>query len=313
MQYYQEQAALGSLAQISIICNLDETEVINLYKELWNYIYNFERKFSRFLPGSELSKLNRNAGIKLTVSQDLIELLSAAKEMAVDTGGVYNPFILPALQMAGYDHSLVKGYETDLSDIYTHKRVASINELLIGKNWVSIPKDSAIDLGGIGKGYLADKLAIKLKDKVKGFWISLGGDIALGGVNEQGKSWRTNIQDAKSKEGGEDIAYAEIDNIESYSIASSGTLVRKGIKNGKPWHHLIDPRTLMPAKTDILLATVMDKSAVKADIYASCAVILGTKEASDFLKHKRVLSAMLQGKTNEVSGRYIFFTKNLKN
>ncbi len=302
MHYYQEQKALGSLAQISIIGDLSEEVILNIFKELWTDIFNFEKRFSRFLPGSELSKLNRNAGIKLPVSPQLIDILKTAKKMAAETGGIYNPFILPALQMSGYDHSLVKGYEQDQTELYTHRKVMPAEKLEIGKDWVSIPKDSAIDLGGIGKGYLADKLAQKIRRKVSGYWISLGGDITLGGANDNGTPWVTAIQDALKPES--DIAQAETDGA-SYSIASSGTLARNGVKNGKPWHHLIDPRTLMPAKTDLLLATVVDRSAMRADVFASCAVILGSKDASIFLKHNQVHSALLQGKSNLLIGTHI--------
>lgn len=295
MRYYQKNLALGSEVQLSLVSSDNQGQIDDIFHALWHKIFLFERQFSRFLPGSELSVFNKNAGTKQYVTPEFRDVLAAAQKMGVGTGGLYNPFILPALQAAGYTHSRVKGHEHDAVDNHAQKTVVSSDRLEIGDDWARIPYGTAIDLGGCGKGYLADLLADELGDAVTGYWLSLGGDIAAGGTDESGKPWEIGIQSVTGKID-DDIGTIQLPSNGRYGIATSGTTVHHGKKAGKAWHHLIDPRTLAPAQTDVLLATVCDASALRADVLASCSVILGAEEGLDFLRSQGVTAALLQGK-----------------
>lgn len=236
---------------------------------------------------------NRNAGLKRTISTELQEVLTAAREIADITNGLYNPFILPALQAAGYSHSRVPGYEQDAVDDHSSRSVVSSEELEIGDNWARIPFGTAIDLGGCGKGYLADRLRARLPDAVTGYWFSFGGDIAVGGHDEHNQPWNITVQSADDSS----INIATLNVTTVSGIATSGTTVHRGKRTDKPWHHIIDPRTCQPAETDVLLATVCDSSTLRADVLASCAVILGCKEGLRFLKEQGIKAAVLQCRT----------------
>ncbi len=283
MKYFQEQIALGSTAQICLVSGSDPLSVHKLYRQLWLEVFQFEKRFSRFLPDSELSILNRSAGRKMTASQKMIRLLKSAQKLCLETKGIYNPFVLPALQAAGYVGSMVSGYENDPVDNYSKRAVVDISMLEIGSDWVSIPYGSAIDLGGCGKGFLADSMARKLSPLVDGFWVSLGGDVVYGGYDEGGSKWQIKIEMA-----GNDKTAAVINSLSGdvAAVATSGTGARK--------NHLIDVRTLKPARTDILAASVCHKSCLKADAYASCAVILGSAQGPKLLKEFGVKDALFQ-------------------
>ena len=294
MKYYQEQLALGSTAQVCIVSDGNKDYINKLYRDIWLKIFSFEKRFSRFLPSSELSMLNRNAGYNFPASSDLIMLLNKAKRLSIDTNGIYNPFILPALQAAGYTGSLVKGYEKDPVDNYSSRSVVDIRMLEIGDNWVKLPYGSAVDLGGCGKGYLVDLLSAFLKDKVSGYWISVGGDLAVAGHDENGSNWDIKIESSSS-------AFIRLSAKDKLAVATSGTAVRSNKKNQKNWHHLIDPRTLKPAITDVLIASVCHRSCMAADVYASCAVILGTKSGLKFLKSRGISDALLQTASERIT------------
>lgn len=303
MQYYQEQIALGSKTGLSIVSTAESSQVGLLYNELWRSIFMFERQFSRFLPGSELSMLNRNAGAKQVISSEFREILLAASRLAQETGGLYNPFILPALQASGYSHSRVPGHEQDAVDDHSKKAVTSIDKLEVGDDWARIPYGTAIDLGGCGKGYLADQLRSQLPEIVTGYWLSFGGDIVVGGNDEQGQAWTVNIEAADDP--GKNIG--TIMSSSACGVATSGTTVHKGKKARKSWHHIIDPRTRQPAETDVLLATVCHDSALYADVLASCAVILGSQQGIPFLKQHAVKSAVLQCQSRDGTTRTMHF------
>lgn len=292
-QVSQTKQALGGEVSLNLVTSAPTSGVERLFAELWQQVYQFERQFSRFLPMSELSIFNRSAGLKTYVTPAFKDLLSAAKTMGLQTGGLYNPFVLPAVQRAGYIRSAAAGYEADAQDDYSGNSVVSVEHLEIGDDWVSIPYGTALDMGGCGKGYLADRLAQSLQNQaVKGYWLSLGGDITAAGHDENGDPITLNIQDA--------------DNLSSVSdwvihcpaapsaVATSGTFRRRG-QAGKNWHHIIDPKTGKPADTDIRLATVCSHKAITADVLASCAVILGLQKAPSFLRTHGSTAFLLQG------------------
>ena len=96
-----------------------------MFADLWRVVFSFERSFSRFIPKSELTQLNRLAGLRFEITTEFENLLRTAKGLSQQTGGLYNPFILPALQQAGYRRSAVPGYENDAVDDYSRRRMAT--------------------------------------------------------------------------------------------------------------------------------------------------------------------------------------------
>lgn len=287
----QTKYALGSDAVLTVV-TANAAQANKLLSTLWQQIDEFESRFSRFRVDSELSRFNANAGNKTTISNEFYELLVSAKSLSLDTQGLYNPFILPVLQQAGYLGSWPNPQKVDSKLDFSRRRVFPISSLDIGNGKATVPADSALDLGGIGKGYLLDQLAdIAYAEQVKGYWFSLGGDIICEGRNETGEAWRIGIQAANEPL----IAIAHAENSEGkrLAVATSGTTKRHGSKNSQAWHHLIDPRTGLPTDSDILTSTVISSKAVNADVYASCATILGSGSAQKFLSQRHV-SGLLQ-------------------
>ncbi len=291
--YYQTSLALGSDVGLTLISNKSANDIDKIFKSLWNRIYTFERSFSRFIPGSELSLFNRSAGQHTKISTEFRDLLNAAKSISEQTGGLYNPFIMPALQKTGYKQSAVEGYEHDIVDDYSRRRVGKIDELQIGDDWAMIPSDTAIDMGGCGKGYLADSLGDTLVGLgITNFRLSLGGDITTDGTDEFGCKWKIGIQDAGNL-GGEIQQTIECPT-SRFAVATSGTFKRKGFVADEGWHHIINPATLQPAVTDVRLATICADKALLADVLASCVIIIGSKGATNFAKSHGASAMLLQ-------------------
>ncbi len=213
--------------------------------------------------------------------------------MSQRTDGLYNPFVLPALQKAGYVGSWPNPQLGSRATDFTKRQIVSADELNIETTWASIPADSAIDFGGIGKGYLLDELATTMTHQsLADYWFSLGGDIICSGFDVDHLPWTIAIQDIKNTD-------TSIDTIINTSgatlaIATSGVIKRRGTHNGKDWHHIIDPRTGSPSDTDILAATVSADRAVVADVYAKCIVITGSEQAATYKTNKMITSYVIQ-------------------
>lgn len=292
-QYTQNNYGLGSDIRLSIVSSLSTEKVNTIFKTMWYTIFKFERQFSRFIPESELSVFNRRAGLKNYISNDFVKLLRTSENLSRRTNNLYNPFVLPALHRAGYIQSAAPGYENDVQENYSKRSVTLPERLKIGEDWAQIPHGTALDLGGCGKGYLADLLATYLdSQKTDGYWLSLGGDIITKGLDENNTAIQVAIQSAKNPQ----IRHHNQITcpVSTLAIATSGTFVRENQKNTGLRHHIIDPQTTRPANTDVVLATVCASSAVLADVLASCAVILGSKEAVPFLIKQGASSVLLQ-------------------
>ena len=293
MQRYQKQfKALGSEALYTLVGDLTETTADKILQELERQTTAFEQRFSRFKEDSELTHLNNHAGEKVVISCEFEALLRTAARLSKQTNGLYNPFILPSLQKAGYVGAWPEPSSVEKATDFRSRKPASIDALEIGDGWTRIPSEAALDFGGIGKGYLLDELADTLEDKqLAGYWLSLGGDITLMGQDIDGHAWQVGVANA-------DEPSAVIDTIifdqSRQAIATSGVTKRRGTSGDKQWHHIIDPRTGRPADTKILTATIVEPRAQLADVYAKCIVIEGAKLAADYLDQGKITSYYLQ-------------------
>lgn len=288
----QTRYVLGSAGLVTLVV-ADDFGADDLFAEMWRRIAEFEQRFSRFLPDSELTEFNHAAGEITKISQAFRDLLTAAKTMSERTDGLYNPFVLPALQRAGYEGSWPQPERSDARTSYKNREVVDAASLTITDDAAGIPAATAIDFGGIGKGYLLDELSEFLDtQQLAGYWLSLGGDILCRGNDIDGEPWQIGVQHALVAD--KIVTHVRNDDGRKLAVATSAITKRKGLNNGKPWHHLIDPRTGESAETDILSATVCANSATDADVYAKCLVLLGLSRAKKFADQKELPRAILQ-------------------
>lgn len=298
-EYSSTKQALGGAITLTVVSDMSRLAADELFVSLWREVIYFEKRFSRFLPSSELSRFNAKAGIRVPISAEFMAILQAAKLWAQKTSDLYNPFILPALHRAGYVQSAVKGYQHDKSPDYTNRYVVAGEQLELGDDWALIPRDSAIDLGGMGKGYLADQLGERLRTLgVAGYWLELSGDIATYGHTVDNQPIHVAIQNAR------DITKKHTDIMVEcpetpFAVATSGTF-RRGTHNVKDIeHHIIDPRSGKSAQTDVLLATVCAESALAADVVASCGVIVGADNCAALFKRFQLPAWLVQYRQHE--------------
>ncbi len=252
-------------------------------QQLWTRVREnitaFENRFSRFLPASELSQLNSHAGQPMTVSPEMIALLQEIEKQWKDTNGLFDPTIGYALIKAGYDRSF------ELLSKVTSATIGSKSKLVRAKfsniavdtqrSTVSLPLGVSLDFGGIGKGYLLDQLVPLIEEVTTDYWLSFGGDLVLSGHDEGQRHWVIGVQDPNDHT--RDVAKLSLPE-GRWGVATSGTTKRKGVHNGNPWHHLIDPRTGRSAVTDVVGATVLAPNATIADVYAKTVLLQGSKD-----------------------------------
>lgn len=220
-----------------------------------------EARFSRFREGSLLSRLNRGESIDDPWLDTALELASEAHGQ---TGGLFNPMVLPALARAGYDRSfdLVAGGAPAGVEVPSP---SSCLERLAG-GWQLVA--GAVDLGGIVKGWTADLAVEHLETHFPDVFLNAGGDIRCAGAERGQPGWKVEVDGPA-----ESIAW---EGQVQGAIATSSTLKRRWrTDTGAIAHHLIDPRTGLPARTPFAQVTVRAGSCTWAEVWAKAVLIGG--------------------------------------
>lgn len=249
-----------------------------------------DRRWSRFRPDSEVSRLNAAAGDgPLAVSADTLALVEAAVEAWRTTAGLVDATVLGALERLGYDRSFERldpppdaGTPADDvagrvgSGVQPSEAVApapGCGAIRIDRaaGTVELPAGVGIDPGGLGKGRIADEVAAAVRGAgATGACIDLGGDVVVAGTAGDGRPWQVDVEDPLG--GGPAIASLAL---AEGAVATSSVLRRRWAHRGRPVHHLVDPRTGAPARSDLVAATVVAGEAMWAEVLAKAAVLAG--------------------------------------
>jgi thiamine biosynthesis lipoprotein len=136
---------------------------------------------------------------------------------------------------------------------------------------LTVPTMSAIDLGGIGKGFAADIVAEELMEMgAAGAVVNVGGDLRVIGSPSNDASWYLGIEDPSNPP--HHVAFLRL---ETGGLATSGTTVRTWTAaDGTRQHHLIDPTSGRPAQHSLLTATVLAADAATAEAFATAAMMM---------------------------------------
>ena len=254
----------------------------------------WEQSLSRFRPDSELSALNRSSGGKASVSPTLAAVLAAALRGARQTDGLVTPTILGALEQAGYDRDFAALADADAE----HAPSALAAAALPVADWRSIrlnerrgtiylPAGLRLDLGGIAKGWAADRAAHAL-NAVGPALIDAGGDIAVSGPRADGTPWPIGVDDPFGGNEPLDILL-----LATGGVATSGRDYRRWQQGSHKRHHIIDPRTGTPADTDLLSVTVVAASVGEAEVAAKAVLILGSAAGQAWIEARPWLAGLL--------------------
>ena len=240
-----------------------------------------ERRWSRFLPSSDISRLSSAPEAFVIVSSDTIDLLETMKQAWRISNGRYDPTMLTAINAAGYAKSL-DGSGRRSSRVGSRPRGGTIAEVAIdlATSSVVVPAGIGLDPGGIGKGLAADIVVTELlQGGSGGALVSVGGDLAAAGTAPSPKGWHVAIEDPFDASR-EQLRLA----LAAGGIATSSTLTRTWTKDGSVRHHVIDPATQACATTDLAAVTVIARAGWEAEAHATAALLSGSERALDYLE-----------------------------
>ncbi len=247
-----------------------------------------ERELSRFDPASDLSRLNAAGGAWAPVGPRLREALRLALEAREQTGGRFDPTVLPALVAAGYDRSYEQLEERPGRRADGWRAGAAVHlDGVAGR--ARLEPGAAIDLGGIGKGYAAGRALDAMRatwPTLRGALVDLGGDIALYGEPPEGGPWRIAVADPRRPGARVGTLLLRVG-----GVATSGRDVRR-FGPGRSLHHLIDPATGEPARPGPLTVTVVAPTAAEAEAHATALGIVDADTAAAHVAAHPGISAL---------------------
>lgn len=277
--------AMGS--QMTAMLSPDASDAEARLRQVPRWFEAWEQTLSRFRPDSPLSRLNQ-AGEGAAVSETLWEVLQASLAAAEESGGMVVPTQLAALETAGYSRSFerVQAGDTEARSVETPacSHWQDIRCGAIGRT-VALPAGMRLDLAGVAKGWAADRAASQLGGN-DGALVDAGGDVAVH-PSSSGFCWPIGVADPHRA--GSALAVLRLS---EGGVATSGRDYHKWKRGGEWMHHIIDPRTGRPARTDVVTATVIAPSALIADVAAKTALIMGSRRAVRWLDQKN-LGALL--------------------
>lgn len=158
----------------------------------------------------------------------------------------------------------------------------------------TIDPQATIDLGGMAKGYIADRMIDLLKrhGATTGV-VNLGGNVACLGGKPDGSAWNVGLRAPAPSGGSLQAASFTSVSVRGKSVVTSGVYERSFVRNGRVLHHILDPRTGKPAETDVLSATVIADKSLDADGYTTALIIMGADEALTFAEQTPGIEAVL--------------------
>ena len=268
------------------------------FDEVFAEFDRLEKLMSTWVAASDVQHINRFAGVKpIEVSADVLEVLEDARQISEWTGGKFDVTFGALSGLWKFDHDQ-DNVIPDPGEVRRRLPLIDYRAVRIDNaaRTVFVERQGmSVHLGGIGKGFAIDRSAAILRRRgIQNFMIQNGGDMYVAGLNN-GKPWRLGIQDPR---GPADRIFAELD-LSDGTFSTSGDYERAFIKDGRRYHHILDPSTGGPAR-GARSVTIVTNRATIADGLSTGVLILGAKAGMDLVERLPDVEAVIVSDHNEV-------------
>jgi thiamine biosynthesis lipoprotein len=276
----------------SIACDVDK----KLLDEALELCARYEALLSRFVEGSDVWRVNHAQGKPVEVSTETMTILNCAEELRVASGGAFNIAIGAASSLWRITKSENKGAgPMPPSEPVLNKAAAKLREthIKLEGNKVSVTAETTLDLGGIAKGYISDRVADFLREAgATGGLLNFGGNVVTIGRRSDGSPWRVGLQTPGVER--EQSIFAFVTSSDG-AVVTSGVYERAFVFEGRLYHHVLDPRDCRPARSGLLSATVTAAEAMLADGLATALLIMGPTDGLPLVERFGAQAVSLDG------------------
>lgn len=282
--------AMGS--QIRLWLDADHHVARHAFEQVVAWFEEAEARLSRFRPDSELCWLNDRPAQWVTVSPLLWRVLTSALSLAQETGGLFDPTILQALEAAGYTVTFEDIGAGSGRPMGVRPAPGSWQRVALDRaqQAIRLPAGVRLDLGGVAKGIVAQEAAAMLS-QVGPALVDAGGDLTAGDAPHGWPGWPVAVAAPSGPGDAEEDLFKVW--LAQATLATSGRDYRRWRQGTQTAHHLIDPRTGRPATGDVLTATVLARDAAEAEGWATALLVAGSETAMTMLVKRRMPAALV--------------------
>lgn len=265
---------MGNTAEVTIVGGTSDSQGFARRR-----LEMLEQQWSRFIPTSDISRLNVSRGEPTHVHRDTVTLVKYLVSAHEHSNGYFDPTLLPALVDLGYGSSM---NDPSMVTILPQNRPLFTEPLSLTRTdaitcMVQLPVGITLDPGGLGKGLAADLVAAELlKSGVHGACVNIGGDLRCVGRGPNADAWNIDIESPFDA----GITTAELA-VQNGGVATSSTRAKRWHTQRGEFHHLLSPTTHTPRSEDAdapVQVTVIGAEAVWAEIFATAILVAGVAD-----------------------------------
>ncbi|WP_026725829.1 FAD:protein FMN transferase [Flavobacterium sasangense] len=287
--FKKKQSLLGSPFEITVVAK--DSVQGNLFSDLAiAEVKRIENLISDWIPTSQISKVNQNAGISpVKVDKEVFDLVERANKISKLTSGAFDISYASMDRIWKFDGSM-KEMPTEEAIRKSVEKVGYQNIILNSKDTTIFLKNKGmkLGLGGIGQGYIADKIKVLLQEKgCNSGLVNVSGDINTWGKQPNGNTWTVGIVNPMNK----NKVFATFP-LDDSAVETSGSYEKYVTFNGKRYSHIIDPRTGYPA-SGIISVSVFAKQTELADALATGIFVMGVEVGLDLVNQLKGVGCII--------------------
>lgn len=247
----------------------------------------YDALFSKTNKNSEVYNINHNPGQPISVSTETLSLIKKSIAFGDLTDGLFDVSIGKVSNLWDFTGESKQIPDTALLS----EAISNVDyrKIIIHENTITIPEGMELDLGGIAKGYIGDKLKeFYIQQGVSSALLDLGGNILCIGTPPGKDSFHIGIR--KPFSNGEPITDLYVKN---QCVVTSGIYERYFEKDGNIYHHILNPATGYPVETDLYSVSIRCDNSMEADAISTACLMLGQEKAQKFLQQLEGITAIL--------------------
>jgi FAD:protein FMN transferase len=301
--------ALGTTCEVQYAATDCDRQKAEFEHAAVSWVQAFESKYSRFLPDSLVSRINRAAGREwVAVDAEMEQMLKLCDSLHFMTQGLLDPTALPLIWLWNW-----KAAEPRLPstvEITAAMRLVGWSKLQRASGRVFLPEAGmALDFGGFGKEYAVDVVAqIAVDHGIDNVLVDFGHDLRALGAPPGRPAWHIGLEDPERP----GKCWASVGLGGGRGIASSGDYIRCFKIGGRRYGHIIDPRTGWPVANGCTQATVIAASCLQAGVLSTAAFVLGVPKGLELIQSLPGAEGMLfaNGTRAQTRGFYQYVADN---
>lgn len=292
--YRQSRFLLDTVVEL-MLASPNEKQATEAMEAAFSEMQRVEALLSKYRKGSQIFRINQQAAQQpVAVDAEVIEILRRSLAYSEQTGGLFDMSIGPLMDLWGIGtegEGIPK--RADLEQLLPYINYTQVDIRTTGEVFLRHAQNS-LDLGGIAKGYSIDKAIEMLRQRgITSALLNAGGDIRCLGRKIDGSAWRIGVKHPR-EEGV--LAVVELGDM---AVATSGDYERFFLRDDTRYHHLLDPRSGLPAR-DCQSVTILAPSAEQADVMATAVFIMGPERGLEFIETHADIEGMIVDTHGEI-------------